>query len=49
VVGTPAFKQKAREQGAEADYKSPQQLADAVKLESARWAEVVKATGIEAD
>ncbi|HEY1225748.1 MAG TPA: tripartite tricarboxylate transporter substrate binding protein [Ramlibacter sp.] len=49
VVATPAFKQKALEQGAVADYQSPQQMADAVKLESARWAEVVKATGIEAD
>lgn len=49
VVATPDFKQKAREQGAEADYKSPQQMADAVKAESTRWAEVVKATGIEAD
>jgi len=49
VVATPDFRQKAREQGAEADYKSPQQMADALKIETARWTEVVKATGIEAD
>ncbi|SFL87020.1 tripartite tricarboxylate transporter substrate binding protein [Variovorax sp. OV329] len=49
VVSTPAFKQKALEQGAVADYQSPQQMAQAIKTESARWAEVVKATGIEAD
>ena len=49
VVATPDFRQKAREQGAEADYKSPQQMADALKTETARWTEVVKATGIEAD
>ncbi len=49
VVATPAFKQKAQEQGATADYMAPQQLGDMVKAETARWAEVVKATGIEAD
>lgn len=49
VVATPAFKQKAQEQGAMADYMSPQQLADAVKAQTAQWTEVVKATGIEAD
>lgn len=49
VVASPAFKQKAQEQGAVADYMPPQQLADAVNAQTAQWAEVVKATGIEAD
>jgi len=49
VVSTPAFKQKAEEQGATADYLDPQQMDAMVKAETARWAEVVKATNIEAD
>jgi len=49
VVSTPAFKQKAEEQGATADYLDPQQMDAMVKEETARWAEVVKATNIEAD
>ena len=49
VMATPAFKQKAAEQGASADYMSPQQLADYSKSELARWGLVVKASKIEAD
>ena len=49
VMATPAFKQKAAEQGALADYMSPQQLSDYSKAELARWSEVVKASKIEAD
>jgi len=49
VVSTPAFRQKAQEQGATADYLNPQQMDAMVKSESARWAEVIKAARIEAD
>ncbi len=49
VVATPAFKQKAAELGATADYMNPQQLNDYSKAELARWAQIVKAAKIEAD
>lgn len=49
LAGTPAFKQKAIEQGAAVDYMNPQQLTDFSKAELARWALVVKASKIEAD
>jgi tripartite-type tricarboxylate transporter receptor subunit TctC len=49
VMATPGFKQKAAEQGATADYMNPQQLGDFSKAELARWAQVVKASRIEAD
>lgn len=49
VAGSAAFKQKAQEQGAAADYLDPQQMAARLKKESADWAEVVKAAKIEAD
>jgi tripartite-type tricarboxylate transporter receptor subunit TctC len=49
VMATPAFKQNASEQGASADYMTPQQLTDFSKSELARWAQVVKASKIEAD
>ena len=48
-MATPAFKQKAAELGATADYMNPQQLTDYSKSELARWAQVVKAAKIEAD
>jgi tripartite-type tricarboxylate transporter receptor subunit TctC len=38
VVQDPAFKKKAEEQGATADYMSPQQLAAMVKTDMANWA-----------
>lgn len=49
ITATAAFKQKAVELGAEADYMSPQQLGDFTKAELARWAQVVKTSKIEAD
>ena len=49
VVQSLAFKQKAQEQGAKADYQSPQQLGDKVKADLANWATVVKVSKIEAE
>jgi tripartite-type tricarboxylate transporter receptor subunit TctC len=49
VMATPAFRQKAAEQGAAADYMTPQQLSDFSKAELSRWAQVVKTSKIEAD
>ena len=49
VTATPAFKQKAVELGATAEYMNPQQLSDYSALELARWAQIVKAAKIEAD
>lgn len=49
VVNAPAFKQKAIDQGATADFLAPAQLDARVKAEDARWAEVIKASKIEAE
>jgi len=49
VMATPAFKQKATDLGAAADYMNPQQLGDFSTAELARWAVVVKSSKIEAD
>ena len=49
AFATPAFAQKAAEQGASADYMNPKQFADFTSSESARWAQVVKTSNIEAD
>ena len=49
VIATPAFRQKAAEQGASADYMTPQQLTEFGKAELVRWTQVVKASKIEAD
>ena len=49
VMATPAFKQKAEEQGAAADYMTPKQLGEYSRSELARWGEVAKASKIEAD
>ena len=49
VVQSPAFKQKAQEQGATADYQNPQQLGEKVKADFANWAGVVKTSKIQAD
>lgn len=49
VVQSAAFKQKAQEQGAMADYQNPAQLGDKVKADLANWATVVKASKIEAE
>lgn len=49
IMATPAFKQKAADLGAAADYMNPQQLGEFSKAELVRWAQVVKAAKIEAD
>ena len=49
VMATPAFKQKALDLGAEADYMNPQQLGQHTQAELLRWSQVVKASRIEAD
>ncbi|WP_137917716.1 tripartite tricarboxylate transporter substrate binding protein [Hydrogenophaga sp. 2FB] len=49
VVHSAAFKQKAQEQGATADYQTPQQLGDKVKADLAGWADVVRSSKIEAE
>ena len=49
VVQSPAFKQKALEQGATADYQTPAQLGEKMKADLANWAQVVKSSKIEAD
>ncbi|MDN4589966.1 ABC transporter substrate-binding protein [Xenophilus aerolatus] len=49
ILATPAFRQKAEEQGATADYQSPAQMESSIKAQIAQWSEVVKAAHIEAD
>lgn len=49
ITATPAFQQKASEQGASADYMDPKKLGDFSKQELVRWGEVVKASKIEGD
>ena len=49
ITATPAFQQKAAEQGAAADYMDPKKLGDFSKSELVRWGQVVKASKIEAD
>ena len=49
VVEDPAFRKKAEEQGATADYLSPQQLGERVKADFAGWAGVIKSSKIEAE
>ncbi|QIL79253.1 tripartite tricarboxylate transporter substrate binding protein [Diaphorobacter sp. HDW4A] len=49
VVEDPAFRKKAEEQGATADYQNPQQFGERVKADYANWANVVKSAKIEAD
>ena len=49
LMATPAFRQKAADLGAEADYRDPRQLAAMATAEAARWAEVVKTSQIQAD
>ncbi len=49
IMATPAFKQRALDLGAEADYLNPQQLGQFTQTELTRWAQVVKASKIEAD
>jgi tripartite-type tricarboxylate transporter receptor subunit TctC len=49
IIQTDAFKGKAEEQGATADYMNPQQLADFTRAELARWRQVVQTANIKAD
>ena len=49
VMATPEFKKKAADLGAAADYLSPAQLGELAQAELKRWAEVAKASKIEAD
>ncbi|KQP14373.1 tripartite tricarboxylate transporter substrate binding protein [Pseudorhodoferax sp. Leaf267] len=49
VVQSAAFKKKAEEQGATADYQTPAQLGERVKADLANWATVVKSAKIEAE
>ncbi|MGD9774711.1 Bug family tripartite tricarboxylate transporter substrate binding protein [Diaphorobacter sp.] len=49
VVEDPAFRKKAQEQGAAADYLGPQQLGERVKADFASWAGVIKSSKIEAE
>lgn len=47
IMQTDAFKRKAEEFGATADYMNPQQLADFIRAELTRWAQVVKTANIK--
>lgn len=49
VVQSPAFKQRAIELGATADYENPKQFSDHVATELVGWAGVVKSARIEAE
>lgn len=49
VVESAAFRAKAREQGATADYQTPEQLGERVKADLANWATIVKSAKIEAE
>lgn len=49
VVQSPAFKQRASELGATADYENPKQFSDHVATELVGWAGVVKSARIEAE
>jgi tripartite-type tricarboxylate transporter receptor subunit TctC len=49
IVASPAFKQKAIDLGAAADYMNAQQLGEFAGAEFTRWAQVVKAAKIEGE
>ncbi|MGJ7581390.1 Bug family tripartite tricarboxylate transporter substrate binding protein [Variovorax sp. RHLX14] len=49
LTATPAFQQKAAEQGASADYMDPARLGEFSKAELVRWGSVVKASQIQGD
>jgi len=49
VVQSAAFRTKAQEQGATADYQAPAALGERVKADLANWAGVVKSARIEAE
>lgn len=49
IMQTEAFRQKAAEQGAEAEFMGPKTLGDYTRAELDRWGKVVKAAGITAN
>jgi len=49
VMAAPEFRKKAADLGASADYMAPAQLGEFTQLELKRWAEVAKASKIQAD
>lgn len=49
IMQTDAFRQKAAEQGAEAEFMGPKALGDYTQAELDRWGKVVKAAGITAN
>jgi len=49
VMATPEFKKKAADLGASADFIAPAQLGELTQAELKRWADVAKASKIEAD
>jgi tripartite-type tricarboxylate transporter receptor subunit TctC len=49
VVSEPAFRQKALEQGATADFQAPAALEARVRADYAGWADVIRSSKIEAD
>ena len=49
VVQSAAFRAKAQEQGATADYQTPAQLGERVKTDLANWVTVIKSAKIEAE
>ena len=49
VVQDPAFKKKAEEQGATADYMAPKALGTMVAGDLKNWAGVVKSANIQAE
>jgi len=49
VMATPEFKKKAADLGASADFVPPSKLGELTQAELKRWAEVAKASKIEAD
>jgi len=49
IMKTDEFRKKAEEQGAEAEFMSPEKLAEYTQQEYDRWGKVVKAAGIKAN
>ncbi|MGL4575306.1 MAG: Bug family tripartite tricarboxylate transporter substrate binding protein [Burkholderiaceae bacterium] len=49
IMATPEFQKKAAEQGAQAIFMGPEQMANYARSEFARWGEVIAKQGIKAD
>jgi tripartite-type tricarboxylate transporter receptor subunit TctC len=49
IMQTEAFKRKAEEQGAEANYMTPDQLGEFTRAELVQWGDVVQAANIKAE